>query len=259
MVHLSFKVKSAELKQNFKQKVFLSIEIKNLKVYWEGRDEELIEKVGSFGHANVLVNDIKKITTVDRDNNLLFILLGFKLNPNFTFKVNIDKYPDWLCANTKCVENNIGLRNGLDNVYESRLDFAYHEMSFSLVDHPLSNQSIKEIKELIELITKHAKGNEKTKENFENTCKNIENCTIFQTYKRKLNDQLLMDLQERLEILENEKEELIKSLEREREAFEMALDNAEEWHQRDLEAKVKQRIKELQLDEKNQCLIEKSI
>ncbi|WNE41938.1 MAG: hypothetical protein AD073_000273 [Mycoplasmataceae bacterium] len=235
MTYLSFKLNKAEIDKELRRKPFLKMEVRDLKVYW--KEEELIENIGSFGQIDTPVNCVKIITTEICDINQLLFQIGFKIDPNFTFKINIDKSPEWLCSARRCVENNIGLRNGLDNVYENWLDFDYYNKDFKIIDHPLFDEKIEEVNEIKKILISNI--NQRGIDNLEKVnyiIQIIENSQSFKYYKQKLNDQQLIDFQEKLRKLEEE-------FEIEREGFLDALKNSQEWHERDLEAKVEERLK----------------
>ncbi|CAG8844901.1 9173_t:CDS:2 [Gigaspora margarita] len=160
---------NTELEQS-RSGLSLRMKTRNLKVYRE--EENLIENVGSFGTENTSVSDIRGIVVSDR---LLTLFLGFKLDPNFTFKAN----------------------------------FAYYGISFDLLEHPLSDDTSKEIKDLKELINNFAnrEGTE-TKEKLERICQLVEDNQVYKNYKKKLNDRQLIELQERIQSLEIENERL---------------------------------------------------
>lgn len=210
MVYLSFKLKNIEYIEN---SGWLKMKIRNLKI--TESDGEIVEKVGSFGSANTSVSDIKTILInpeLTWSDNLFFIQLGFKLDPNFTFKGSVDKSPEWLCCKYVCVEENVSKKNGKDNVYEDWIEFAYYGIKFDIVDHPLSDKNIKEVKELKELLI-NSIDNEKKKlqpkakiseEKLERIYQEIENSLFYQNYKRKLDNQQLPKLQEELEKAEIE-------------------------------------------------------
>ncbi|CAI2161897.1 5549_t:CDS:2 [Funneliformis geosporum] len=118
-----------------------------------------------FGRIDTRVSEIKGVR-VSYDSDLLFILLGFKLDPNFIFKAN----------------------------------FAYRRRAnFVLIEHPFSNTT-EEVKQFFKGLIDGIKN----KENLEEICQSIENSQFYKDYKKKLNDGQLIELSTKAQQLEIE-------------------------------------------------------
>ncbi|WNE41607.1 MAG: hypothetical protein AM1032_000347 [Mycoplasmataceae bacterium] len=219
MTYLSFRVKNLELLKlrTSSKDPSIIIEVKNLEVYV--KEGELLESIGSFGRLHALTRNIEKIIV---KNELLNFLIFFRLDTNFKFIIRIDKSPEWMFAENSCID--------LGRVYR-----------LVMIKDPFYNEDLKEIKKLIENYKNKKLDWDWTKEELEIASKTIENNHQFKKYKKALNNQRIIDLQEEVEMLKREKdkqyleiEKLIEEVELAKVNHEEYLDKSQNWHEQQL-------------------------
>src|ERR1051325_8001836 len=122
---LSFKLKNVSIKKaewhrRGSESNLLELEIEDLKITDES--EEAINEVGKFGTAHTPVSSINRIR-VGFNKKSSILPVGFKLEPNFTYKASVDKSPDW----------------------------SYYSIYLKLLEYPVSDIS-KQVKQIIDTI-----------------------------------------------------------------------------------------------------------